>query len=209
LGPQSWGAAADLDARARTAAFAFLTEQTGLHGDTLPRPLLAEGFVFDGQRAPLLGPQGIFKPAVLPELPLTITTAPIVEGRDRPYADEFSPGGLLIYRYRGTDPQTRDNVALRLAGQRGVPLIYFFGLVPGEYLAAWPVFVAGDDPGALAFTVEVEAKDQPWELARDGASLVGEGRRRIARQRKLSWWRRRRVNWVTSAAKLLTGWYAR
>jgi putative restriction endonuclease len=86
-----------------------------------------------------------------------------VEGRDRPYADGFSPGGLLIYRYRGTDPQHRDNVA-RLAGQRQVPLIYFFGLVPGEYLAVWPVFITGDDPDALALTVEVEAKDLPWEV---------------------------------------------
>jgi len=179
---RSLGGTGDLDARVRTAAFAFLTEQTGLHGDTLPRSLLAEGFLFEGQRVPLLGPQGIFKPAVLLELPLSITTAPIVEGRDRPYADEFSPSGLLIYRYRGTDPQHRDNVALRLAGQRGVPLTYFFGLVPGEYLAVWPVFVSGDDPDALAFTVEVEAKDLPWEMARDGASLVGEGRRRYITQ---------------------------
>lgn len=36
----------------RTAAFAFLTEQTSLHGDSLPRTLLAEGFVLEGQRVP-------------------------------------------------------------------------------------------------------------------------------------------------------------
>jgi len=173
-----WGSAGDMDVRVRTAAFAFLTEQSALHGDTLPRSLLAQGFIFEGQRVPLLGPQGIFKPAILPELPLSITTAPIVEGKDRPYDDDFGPHGLLVYRYRGTDPQHRDNVALRLARLRGVPLIYFFGLVPGEYLAIWPVFVVGDDPGALAFTIEVEAKDVPWETAPDGASLVGEGRRR-------------------------------
>jgi putative restriction endonuclease len=63
-----------------------------------------------------------------------------------------------------------------------VPLIYFFGLVPGEYLAVWPVFVVGDDPSALAFTIEVEAKDRPWETVQDGASLVGEGRRRYITQ---------------------------
>jgi hypothetical protein len=64
-----WGSGGDLDARVRTAAFAFLTQQTSLYGDTLPRPLLAEGFRFEGQRVPLLGPQGIFRPAILPELP--------------------------------------------------------------------------------------------------------------------------------------------
>jgi putative restriction endonuclease len=177
-----WGSSNELDARVRAAAFAFLTEQSGLHGDTLPWSVLKQGFPFEGHRVHLLGPQGIFKPAILPELPLSITTAPIVEGRDRPYADEFSPGGLLIYRYRGKDPQHRDNVALRLAGQRGVPLIYFFGLVPGEYLTVWPVFVTGDEPDALAFTVEVDAKELPWKVALDGASLVGEGRRRYITQ---------------------------
>ena len=49
-----WGAGSDLDARVRTAAFAFLAEPAALHGDTLPRTLLAQGFVFEGQRVPLL-----------------------------------------------------------------------------------------------------------------------------------------------------------
>jgi putative restriction endonuclease len=172
---------ADLDARVRSAAFAFLTEETALHGDTLPRSLLTEGFQLEGQRVPLLGPQGIFKPAILPDLPLSITTAPIVEGRDPPYADEFSREGLLVYRYRGTNPHHRDNVALRLAGERGVPLVYFFGLVPGEYLAVWPVFVAGDNPGDLAFTVEVEAKELPQRLTQR-TSPAAEGRRQYVTQ---------------------------
>ena len=34
-------------------------------GDVLPRSNLAEGFVLDGVRVPLLGPQGIFKPGVM------------------------------------------------------------------------------------------------------------------------------------------------
>jgi len=46
----------------------------------LPREILAQGFVFDGQRVPLIGPQGIFKPALLPEMPVSITTVPEVEG---------------------------------------------------------------------------------------------------------------------------------
>lgn len=47
-------------------------------------------------------------------MPLSITTVPAVEGRDRPYADELSPDNLLAYRYRGSDPAHRDNVALRV-----------------------------------------------------------------------------------------------
>ncbi|HEY7449314.1 MAG TPA: hypothetical protein VH702_14250 [Vicinamibacterales bacterium] len=135
------------DQRARLAAFAFLTDQTQLHGDVLPRDVLATGFQFDGQRVPLMGPQGIFKPALL-DLPLSITTVPPVEGKPRPYEDEFDPGGLLRYRYRGTDPAHRDNVGLREAMRRQVPLIYFHGIVPGRYMASWPVHIVGDDPQA-------------------------------------------------------------
>lgn len=54
----------DFDSSVRTAAFQFLTEQSRFHADgVLPRELLARGFDFRGRRVPLVGPQGIFKPA--------------------------------------------------------------------------------------------------------------------------------------------------
>jgi putative restriction endonuclease len=71
-----------------------------------------------------VGPQGIFWPAILAEMPLSITTVAVIDGRERPYEDEMGPDGLLQYRYRGTDPAHRDNVGLRLALQRRVPLVY-------------------------------------------------------------------------------------
>jgi len=100
---------------------------------------------------PLLGPQGIFKPQLLTDGPLSITTAP-----GGPYDDAMGPDGLLSYRYRGTDPAHRDNVGLRTAMSERLPLVYFHGLVPGKYLATWPVFVVGDNPGALTFSVAVD-----------------------------------------------------
>jgi len=148
-------ATSDRDTRVRAAAFEFLEEQTRLHGEVLPRELLSRGFVFNGTRVPLVGPQGIFKPAVT-EMPLTITTAPIVEGRERPYEDRVEEGGAILYRYRGTDPRHPDNAGLRLAMQRQTPLIYLYGLVPGRYLPVWPVYIVGDDPRALAFKVAVD-----------------------------------------------------
>src|SRR2546426_11835919 len=93
----------DLDQRVRLAAFNFLEQQTQLHGETLPRDVLAAGFMVDGARVPLLGPQGIFKPALL-DVPLSITTVPPVEGKPRPYEDEFAPDGLL--RAIGTEALT-------------------------------------------------------------------------------------------------------
>jgi putative restriction endonuclease len=61
--------------RVRQAAFHWLDVQIDIHGDVLPRSLLADGFLYQEQRVPLLGPQGIFKPRLL-ELPLSITTIP-------------------------------------------------------------------------------------------------------------------------------------
>jgi putative restriction endonuclease len=157
----------DVDAAVRLRAFEFLTEQRRRFGEgSIPRAVLERGFDFDGVRVPLISPQGIFKPAILPEIPLTITTAPPVEHRDRPYDDGFEDGGFLRYRYRGTDPSYRDhrdNVGLRLAMQRQTPLIYLHGIVPGLYEAAWPVFVVEDRPEALTFIVAID--DQVGALA--------------------------------------------
>jgi len=146
------------DAQVRLAAFRFLEEQRGLAADegVLPRKVLVQGFVYEGQRVPLLGPQGIFKPRVLRDIPLSITTVAVAEGETRPYDDAFGEDGLLRYRYRGTDPRHHENVGLRLAMQRRVPLIYFHGIVPGLYVAEWPVYIVNDDPGRLTFTVSVD-----------------------------------------------------
>ena len=149
-------ATSDLDSRVRAAAFEFLAEQTRLHGEVLARETLSRGFDFNGTRVPLVGPQGIFKPSVLTDVPLTIRTAPIVEGRERPYEDRVEEGGVILYRYRGTDPRHPDNVGLRRAMQRETPLVYLYGLVPGRYLPVWPVYIVGDDPQALAFKVAVD-----------------------------------------------------
>src|SRR5438034_8912788 len=95
---------------------------------------------------------------VCPEMPLSITTVAVQEGEQRPYEDLVGDDGLLRYRYRGTDPRHADNVRLRLAMQRRVPLIYFHGIVPGLYVAEWPVFVVADDPGHLTFTVSLDER---------------------------------------------------
>jgi len=139
-----------LDNEIRIAAFDWLKEQIGIHGDVLPRRLLATGFIYSNRSIPLVSPQGIFKPRGL-DFPLTITTTP--EG---PYDDNFSTEGLLSYRYRGSDYYHRDNIGLRELMKNKVPLIYFLGIIPGKYLAVWPVYIVGDDPKKLTFTVAVD-----------------------------------------------------
>lgn len=149
------------DARVRNAAFEWLRTQVDSRGDVLPRQLLAEGLALNGVRVPLLGPQGIFKPKVLYDAPLSITTAP-----NGPYDDAFGPNDLLRYRYRGTDPEHHDNRRLRFAMQERLPLVYFHGVIPGRYVAAWPVFVVGDDRGGLTFTIAVDDARHVWPAAR-------------------------------------------
>jgi putative restriction endonuclease len=155
-----------IDEAIRLKAFEWLKEQQAIHGDVLPRELLERGFEFEGERIPVIAPQGIFKPRYL-ELPLSITTAP-----KGPYNDSHSNDGYLLYKYRGTDPLHRDNVGLRQAMIRNTPLIYFYGLVPGRYLATFPVYIVGDDSASLTFKVAV---DDVGVESLQGQSLVREG----------------------------------
>jgi putative restriction endonuclease len=140
----------DIDLQVRVTAFNWLSEKVNAYGDVLPRKLLEHGFEFQGQRIPLLAPQGIFKPQIL-DLPISITTAP-----RGPYDDYFGPDNFLLYRYRGIDPNHRDNVGLRKVFKLKRPLVYFHGIEPGKYLATWPVYIIGDDQNKFTFKVAVD-----------------------------------------------------
>ena len=147
------------DAEVRARAFNFLKLLREAHGPSLPRAALVQGFELEGHRVPLMGPQGIFKPAVLDAIPLSITTVPLVEGKARPYEDELRADGFINYRYRAADSRYAvhpENIGLRLAMANRVPLIYFFGLLPGWYAAEFPAFIVGDDASRQCFTVAVD-----------------------------------------------------
>jgi putative restriction endonuclease len=146
------------DRQVRLKAFEFLERSTSLHGEVLPWTVLVRGFDLAGQRVPLVSQQGIFKPAVLPEIPLSIRTSPTTVDKPRPYEDGFDERDLLVYRYRGTDPAHRENVGLRLALHRRAPLVYFFGVLEGQYLPHWPVYVVEDDPTDLCFRIALDEK---------------------------------------------------
>ncbi len=166
-----------MDAQIRLAAFSFLDRYTLAHGELVPRSVLASGFVFDGERVALVGPQGIFKPAqIRTGIPLTITTAAVIPGRERPYDDQVTEDGLLRYRYRGSDPLHHENVGLRRAMAGQVPLVYLHCITPGTYLPQWPVYVVADDPAGMAVTVAV---DDPRALRPDlSVEVADEARRR-------------------------------
>lgn len=145
----------DQDRLVRLKAFHFLDEQTQVWGPVLPWKVISAGFDFEGRRVPLVSQQGIFKPAVLDKVPLSIRTTPIIDGKDHPYDDRMTDDGLLLYKYRGDDPAHPENAGLRQAWDEQIPLVHFQGISKGNYLASWPVFIVGDDRHALAFTVAV------------------------------------------------------
>ena len=138
------------DEQIRLAAFNWLRQQTDIHGDVMTRDFLRQGFVFEETIIPLVSPQGIFKPRLM-NYPLSITT--ITEG---PYDDSFSKDGYVVYKYRGTDINQRDNVGLRECMKRNIPLIYLHSIIPGKYVPFWPVFIVNDDPSSLSFKVALD-----------------------------------------------------
>ena len=162
--------------RVRSAAFVWLTSQTSDGDGTLPWNLIRDGFDYAGNRVPLVSVQGIFKPRIL-EFPLSIRTSP-----NGPYDDSMGDDKLLRYKYRGTNPYHPDNVGLRMAIQHQLPLVYFHGLVPGRYMAIWPVYVVGDTPGNLEFSVTCEASTviDPVFSVQDEGEPFGELRREYA-----------------------------
>ena len=116
-----------MDADFRSAAFSWLAEQAARYGDVILRGILQAGFVHRGEPITFMGQPGIWKPRVL-ELPLSITSVP-----SGPYDDSFTEEGFLAYRYRGTDPQHRDNVGLRELCRTRTPLVYFHGVARGRH----------------------------------------------------------------------------
>ena len=135
----------------RLAAFDWLKERILLRGETLTRRELESEFTFHGERVTLIGAAGIWKPRQFETIPISIAST--VEG---PYDDTFSEDGLLVYRYRGSDPNHRDNVGLREAMRTRTPLIYFFGIVPGRYIPVWPVFIIENHPENLLCLAAVD-----------------------------------------------------
>jgi putative restriction endonuclease len=131
-------------------------------------------FEYDGRRIPLMDRQrGIRKPAGM-DAALSIRTTFTRPNVAPPYADAVGADGLQRYKYRGTDPYHPENVAVRRAWHDGLPLIWFVAVAPGVYEPIYPVYVIGDDPVRLEFTL---ALDEAQRLMTPG-SVIPEVTRR-------------------------------
>ena len=134
----------------RAAVFIWLKEQSVKNGGIFNRNDLIYGFIYKGQVITLLGATGIWFPKGF-SIPISITT--ISNGL---YNDGFSNDGLLEYRYRGNDPNIRDNIGLKEAYIQRKPLIYFLSIKPGKYLAVWPIFIIENDPANLKIKAAID-----------------------------------------------------
>lgn len=148
----------DFDARVRLAAFAFLDRLRMTSGETIRLGDVTE-FVFEGQRIPLMDPQrGIRKPRQL-EAALSLRTVHSPRPDRRPYDDDPGPDGYLRYMWRGTDPDHPENVAMRSALQRRLPLVWFHGIAAGLYLPLYPVELVAEEPELHQFVVALDADE--------------------------------------------------
>ncbi|MGH3458037.1 HNH endonuclease [Aeromicrobium sp.] len=124
-------------------------------------------FEYDGERIALLDRQrGIRKPRQL-DAALAIRTTYTAPGQTPPYADAIGADGLQRYKYRGDNPQHSENVALRRAYLDRLPLIWFVGIGESLYEPIYPVWVVGDDPANLEFTLALDAAQRIFDPVSD------------------------------------------
>ena len=156
----------DHDTLMRMAAFEHVRRLNEVH-DHLTATELKPGFVFDGERIPLINPQrGIFKPQQMRFL-LSIKTVFPKPGGKVWYDDQrevhrqiFEGDETIDYAFMGQDPNAADNRWLREACENRIPIIYFLGIAPGRYWAILPTFICGWESKALKAQLTFGAPDQ-------------------------------------------------
>ena len=153
----------DEDDGLRAAAFAFLTNLTSRTGGIVKREDLRQ-FTFKGQRISLeQNMRGIRVVAGQPAA-LSILTTYRDRPEDRPYDDDIGRDGYPRYKWRGTDPDFSDNVALRTAMELGKPLAWFVGVAPGLYEAVFRVWLVHEEPDEHQFVVALdEGMETAWQ----------------------------------------------
>jgi putative restriction endonuclease len=156
------------DTEIRAASLEKVRQLRDQYGGRIPRAALMEGIEILGVRIPFWNYQkGIFKPALLGREGAALS---IQTSASSPYADTHdADDGSIVYKYRGSDPDHPDNAALRRAMDRQLPLIYLVAVDPGFYDAVLPVYIEGDSPKTLEFTLQ--ADQGAWLAASEDSAM--------------------------------------
>lgn len=150
----------------RLAAFAHVRALSEVHGQ-LSAKELRSGFVFEGERFPLVNPQrGIFKPRQM-QYVLSIKTVFPRSGARIWYDDQrevhrqiYAGDESIDYAFMGQNPDAADNRWLRAAFENQVPIIYFLGIAPGCYEAVVPTYVTDWNAQELKAIIVFGVPDQ-------------------------------------------------
>jgi putative restriction endonuclease len=168
----------------RAGALLWLSAATSDGLRPVLREQLANDFVWQGRRFPLIDPQrGIRRPAGW-QTALSMSTAVARSGGVRPYDDEVGVDGLHRYKLRRDARGRSENEGLRNAMLRQVPLMWFYGVAPGRFQAIFPVFLVTEEPELEQFVL-APTSESPGLLTGtpiEGAIrryLVTETRRRL------------------------------
>jgi putative restriction endonuclease len=153
----------DLDTRLRAATLAFVDELAARYGGRIPASEL-QSFEFEGRPVSLLQHMRGIRVVSGVEAALSIRTVYRARPEERPYDDDQGPDGYWRYKWRGTDPDAYDNVALRRAMQLAKPLLWFVGVAPGEYVAL-RVWLVDEEPDRHQFVVALDdVMREQWQM---------------------------------------------
>lgn len=178
-----------IDSRIRTAAFEHVRRLSEMK-QHLTAADLRPGFIFEGERIPLVNPQrGIFKPRQMQYL-LSIKTVFPRPGSRIWYDDQrevhrqiYDGDEMVDYAFMGDDPDAADNRWLREAYEWQIPIIYFLGVAPGLYQAIVPAFVMDWEANALKARVGFGVADAevwtPPETAAERRYALREVKQRL------------------------------
>jgi len=139
----------------RSAAFEYLNRLIAQSRGTVTTAEL-RAFEFEGRRISLLQHMRGIRTVVGLEAALSIRTTYAARPEDRPYDDGTGPDGYQRYMWQGVDPNAHDNVALRRAVALGKPLMWLFGVAPGEFAPIYPNWLVGEEPEERRFVVALD-----------------------------------------------------
>lgn len=162
--------------RVRDAAIAWVHEHAARSGGVVSRAEL-ESFHFGGEQIKLIDQsRGIRNPRQL------AATISILSSPHGPYDDVETADGLLRYAYRSGPVDGSDNRKLRVAYERGLPLILLRRIEAGMFVPIAPVYVVADVPAEQCFEI---ALDESLRLISGAPALDEMQRRYVERLTKL------------------------
>lgn len=151
----------------RGAAISWLDLRTDGGSEPLTREDLND-FHFADIDPRLIAPvQGIWKPGGY-SAALSFRTSYTEPDKVPPYEDSTGEDGRFRYKWRGTDPNHPENIGLREAMNRHLPLIWFRGIAmnPARYQVIAPVYIVDEEPELQQFVfVAAEDAQAAFELS--------------------------------------------